>query len=451
MANFSTGLSRFCDRYFQISARGSSFSREVLAGLTTFGAMAYIMAVNPDILSAAGLDRHAMVMTTIASAVIGSLIMALWANLPIALAPAMSSNVIFAQVVVIRMGVPAPVAFTMVLLGGVAFLALSLTQWRQKIVRAFPVPVRLGIHFAIGAFIAHIGMITGGMAVKGSEGLAFGHLADPAVILAIGGLFLTVVLRWSRIPAAMLIAIVTITVIGCFIPHTNGQMVTNLPAQWIDWPHYPWHMLFPYDFKGFFSHFFLVLPVTLYFFLGDFFDATGTMMAVTQRSGLKDKEGQPLLGKAAFASDASASIVGSALGTSTVSAYLESLVGVEEGGRTGLVGVTVALLFAISSLFWPLITSVPAVATAPVLILVGLGMLSGLTDLKDMKGIDQTVPLLMVLVTVMTGDFMISLALGLLLYTLIAFVSRRWSEITMMLIGLDVVFVTYLVLSSGIG
>lgn len=130
---------------------------------------------------------------------------------------------------------------------------------------------------------------------------------------------------------------------------------------------------------------------------------------------------------------------------------MESLVGVEEGGRTGLVGVTVALLFAISSLFWPLITSVPAVATAPVLILVGLGMLSGLTDLKDMKGIDQTVPLLMVLVTVMTGDFMISLALGLLLYTLIAFVSRRWSEITMMLIGLDVVFVTYLVLSSGIG
>lgn len=451
MSVFSTFFNRYCDRYFQISARGSCFWKEVLAGVTTFGAMAYIMAVNPDILSAAGLDRHDMVMTTIASAVLGSLIMALWANLPIALAPAMSSNVIFAQVVVIRMGVPPAVAFTMVLLGGLAFLTLSLTQWRQKIVRAFPVPVRLGIHFAIGAFIAHIGMVTGGLAIKGNDGLAFGHLTDPAVLLAISGLFLAAFLRWSRVPAAMLIVITIITIVGCFVPHGAGAKVTQLPTHWIDWPHYPTHMLFPYDFKGFFSHFFLVLPVTLYFFLGDFFDATGTMMAVIQRSGLKDKEGQPLLGRDAFAADATASIVGSALGTSTVSAYLESLVGVEEGGKTGLVGVTVALLFALSSLFWPLITSVPAVATAPILILVGLGMLSGLTDLKNLSAREQIIPLLMVLITVMTGDFMISLALGLLLFTFLAITTRRWQDITVMLLTLDGVFVTYLVLSSRMG
>ncbi|MCP1216552.1 NCS2 family permease [Acetobacter orientalis] len=448
MPGLPARIGQVFDRYFQVSARGSSFGREIVAGITTFGAMAYIMAVNPDILLAAGLDKNAMVMTTIAAAVCGSLLMALWANLPIALAPAMSSNVIFAQVVVVRMGVPPGVAFTMVLLGGAAFLLLSLTQWRQKIITAFPVPVRLGIHFAIGAFIAHVGMITGGLAVKSKSGLAFGALTDPAVLLTIAGLFLAIILRWSRVPAAMLIAIGAVTVAGCFIPHANGQLVTALPSHWAELPHYPWYMLFPYDFKGFFAQFFMVLPVTLYFFLGDFFDATGTMMAVTQRSGLKDKQGQPLLGRAAFASDATASVVGSALGTSTVSAYLESLVGVEEGGRTGIVGLTVAVLFALSSFFWPLITAVPAVATAPVLILVGLGMLGGLTDLADMPAQDKAVPLLMVLVTVMTGDFMISLALGLLLYTLLLVVRREWSRLSVMLLGLDAVFVVYLFIAA---
>lgn len=451
MAGLPVSISQAIDRYFQVSARGSSFSREIVAGLTTFGAMAYIMAVNPDILSAAGLDKNAMVMTTIAAAVCGSLLMALWANLPIALAPAMSSNVIFAQVVVVRMGVPPGVAFTMVLFGGAAFLLLSLTQWRQKIIAAFPVPVRLGIHFAIGAFIAHVGMITGGLAVKSKGGLAFGTLTDPAVILTVAGLFLAIVLRWSRVPAAMLIAIAVITVAGCFVPHASGQFVTTLPTHWAEVPHYPWYMLFPYDFKGFFSQFFMVLPVTLYFFLGDFFDATGTMMAVTQRSGIKESNGQPVLGKAAFASDATASVVGSALGTSTVSAYLESLVGVEAGGRTGLVGLTVAALFAASSFFWPLITAVPAIATAPVLILVGLGMLGGLSDLAAMPAQDKAVPLLMVLITVMTGDFMISLALGLLLYTILLIARREWSKLSIMLLGLDCVFLVYLFISAHIG
>ncbi|MGO3518519.1 MAG: NCS2 family permease [Acetobacter cibinongensis] len=451
MAGLSARIGQVFDRYFQVSARGSSFGREIIAGITTFGAMAYIMAVNPDVLSAAGLDKNAMVMTTIAAAVFGSLLMGVWARLPIALAPAMSSNVIFAQVVVVRMGVPPAVAFTMVLFGGLAFLLLSLTQWRQKIIAAFPIPVRMGIHFAIGAFIAHIGMVAGGLAVKSNEGLSFGSLTDPAVILSIAGVFLAVVLRWSRVPAAMLFSIIAITIAGCFVPHKGGGLVTSLPAHWAEWPHYPWHMLFPYDFKGFFSHFFMVLPVTLYFFLGDFFDATGTMMAVTQRSGLKDKDGKPLLGQAAFASDATASVIGSALGTSTVSAYLESLVGVEAGGRTGLVGLTVAVLFAASSFLWPLITSVPAIATAPVLILVGLGILGGLTDLRDMSAQDKAVPLLMVLVTVMTGDFMISLALGLLLYTVLVCARRQWKELSIMLVGLDVVFLVYLFISSRMG
>ncbi|GBQ32242.1 xanthine/uracil/vitamin C transporter [Gluconacetobacter sacchari DSM 12717] len=451
MTHDGAGATGWIDRFFHVTRRGSTLPREVVAGLTTFGAMAYIMVVNPAILSMAGLDRHDMIMTTIAASVVGSLLMALLANLPIALAPAMSSNLVFAQVVVVQMGIAPPVAFTMVLIGGLCFVALSLTHWRQKIVMGFPVSVRTGIHCAIGAFIAHIGMVSGGLAVRGGDGLAFGALRDPAVLLGVAGLFLAAALRLLRVPAGMLLTIVAVTVAGCCIHRADGHAVTSLPSAWLEWPRYPAHMLLPFDFHGFFTHFGLVLPVALYFFLGDFFDATGTMMAVTRKAGLSVEDGQPVLGRAAFVADGTASVVGAALGTSTVSAYLESLVGAEAGGRTGLVGVTVAILFALSSVLWPIITAVPAVATAPVLILVGLGMLADLGRAEHDGAAGILAPLLMVLVTVMTGNFMVSLALGLLLHTVLALAARRWSEITPVLLLLDAVFVFYLVLASGIG
>ncbi|GCD53139.1 NCS2 family permease [Acetobacter pasteurianus] len=446
-----SGMRACLDRAFDISGRGSSIPKEVVAGITTFGAMAYIMAVNPNILASAGLDQHAMVITTIASAVVGSFIMAVGANLPIALAPVMSSNVVFAQIVVVRMGVPPAQAFTMVLLGGLAFLFLSLTPWRRRIVETFPLSVKQGIHFAIGAFVAHIGIVNGGLVTKGGEGLVFGQLSNPVVLLALAGVFLAMMLKWARVPAAILLSVIAVTIAGLWVAHPDGSKVTQLPAHWVDWPSYPWFMLFPYDFHGLFANLFLVLPITLYFFLGDFFDATGTMMAVMQRSGLKDKQGQPLLVKSAFVADATASVIGSALGTSTVSAYLESLVGVEEGGRTGLTALVVACLFAVSSILWPLIICVPAVATAPALILVGLGMLGSLTDLKSLAVQERVIPLFMLLVTVLTGDFMVSLAFGLLLHTAFVLTTRKWAELTLMLCGLDCVFILYLVLSSRLG
>ncbi|ACI50252.1 Xanthine/uracil/vitamin C permease [Gluconacetobacter diazotrophicus PA1 5] len=455
MRHDGAGVRGWIDRTFHVTRRGSTLARELVAGLTTFGAMAYIMIVNPAIMALAGLDRHDMIMTTIAASVCGSLLMALMANLPIALAPAMSSNLVFAQVVVVQMGVKPSVAFTMVLIGGLAFVALSLTRWRQRIVMGFPIPVRNGIHCAIGAFIAHIGMVSGGLAVGGAQGFSFGSLHDPAVLLGLAGLFLAATLQMLRVPAGMLLSIVAVTVAGCFVRHPGGHPVTTLPAAWLEWPHYPTNMLFPFDFHGFLSHIGIVLPVTIYFFLGDFFDATGTMMAVTRRAGLTVEDGQPLLGRAAFAADGTASVIGSVLGTSTVSAYLESLVGAEAGGRTGLVGVTVALLFLLSSVLWPVITAVPAVATAPVLVLVGLGMLSDMGRSGAQSGDGDVggvlAPLLMVLVTVMTGNFMVSLALGLLLYTVLAVAGRRWAEVTPILLALDAVFVVYLVLASGMG
>ena len=167
MRDLWSGMRACLARVFDISGRGSSIPKEVVAGITTFGAMAYIMAVNPNILASAGLDQHAMVITTIASAVVGSFIMAVGANLPIALAPVMSSNVVFAQIVIVRMGVPPAQAFTMVLLGGLAFLFLSLTPWRRRIVETFPLSVKQGLHFAIGAFVAHLGLVNGGLVTTG--------------------------------------------------------------------------------------------------------------------------------------------------------------------------------------------------------------------------------------------------------------------------------------------
>lgn len=412
--------------------------------------MAYIMAVNPAIMAAAGLARHDMIMTTIAAAVCGTLMMALLANMPIALAPAMSSNAIFAQIVVQQMHVNVRTAFTIILLGGVAFTLLSVTRLRHRIVHAFPEPIVLGIQVAIGIFIARIGMLTGGLIAPSAEGFHFGDLHDPAVLLALFGLFLSGSLMVLRVPAGMLISILVVTVFGLFV-RSHGHPITALPEHVLDWPHYPTHLLLPFDFHDFASHLGLLIPITLYFLISDFFDATGTMFSVANRAGLRNPDGSTMLGRAAFAADGSASIVGSALGTCTVSAYVESLVGVEAGGRTGLTALTVAMLFLASSVLWPLITIVPAVATAPVLILVGLSMLSSLTHTTSHSREAVLTPMVMLLIAVLTGNFMFSLAIGLLFYSTLLAATRQFSRLTPMVLGLDAVFLFYLVLVSQTG
>ncbi|NIE80829.1 NCS2 family permease [Asaia sp. As-1742] len=443
-------FSSWLERRFSIGQRGSTIQREVLAGLTTFGAMAYIMAVNPAIMANAGLAQHDMIMTTIAAAICGTLLMALFANMPIALAPAMSSNAIFAQIVVKQMHVDVRTAFTIVLLGGVAFTALSVTKLRHRIIQAFPEPIVLGIQVAIGIFIARIGMVTGGLAVSAGDGFHFGALSDPSVLLTLFGVFLAGVFMVMRVPAGMLITILAVTLVSLFV-HKNGHPMASLPGQVVEWPHYPTHLLFPFNFGDFFSHLELLLPITLYFLISDFFDATGTMYSVANRARLTKPDGTTLLGRAAFAADGSASIIGSALGTSTVSAYVESLVGVEAGGRTGLTALVVALLFAASSVLWPLIVMIPPEATAPVLILVGLSMLSALGQAANHSQEALLTPAFMLLIAVLTGNFMISLALGLLFYSLMLVVTRQFVRLTPMVLGLDAVFLFYLILISRTG
>ncbi|GBR44705.1 NCS2 family permease [Neokomagataea thailandica] len=439
----------FLDRWFHISARGSTIPREIIAGLTIFGAMAYIVAVNPMILSGAGLDRHDMVMTTIAGAIAGTLLMALWARLPIALAPAMSSNVLFAQIIVQQAHVRPSTAFTVVLMSGLCFTALSVSRVRQRIIQGFPPSIVLGIQIALGAFIARIGLTSGGIAAPGPEGLSFGSLSDPSVLLCLFGVLLCALLTVLRVPAGLLIGIIVLTALGLIIKDKHGP-ITHLPTHMMDWPHYPSQMFLPFDFHDFWNKIALLLPITLYFLISDFFDATATLMSVAQRAGLTHENGNNSLDHRAFASDGAASIIGAGLGTCTVSAYVESLAGVEAGGRTGLCALIVAVLFGLASFFWPIITAIPAIATAPVLILVGLSMLGALNQLptEPAKGLP---PMIMLLIAAITGNFMLSLTCGLLLYTGIALAQREFKRLTPIVLGLDAAFVFYMILQSHIG
>ena len=434
---------------FGIRHAGSTPFREIVAGVTTFGAMSYIVAVNPAILAATGADRHDLIIVTALAACVGTLLMALLARLPIALAPGMGSNIVFAQIVVVRMGMSYGTALAMVLIGGVLFLVLSATRLRSRMVDGFPDGIRIGMQCGLGLFIAYIGLHGGGLIADGPHGPAFGDLRTSGVLLVFAGLLATPVLLVWRVPGALLLSIVGITIAGLFVHGTGGGMVTPLPAHIMSLPAIPRHVLFAWDFQAFFAHFFLVLPMTLYFFLGDFFSATATLIAVTRRAGLVDAEGRILNGRRAYIADGLASIVGSGLGSPTVVAYVESAAGVESGGRTALTGVVVAFLFFCSIFFWPLIAIIPPQATAPTLVVVGLLMMQGFTQLAADRLEDSIPAVLILLITITTADLMMGICTGCFAYTLMMLARGAWRQLFPVMLSVDVVLVLYIFLSRA--
>lgn len=443
-------LAERLDRRFQLRARGATVAREALAGCTTFAAMSYILVVNPMVLAAAGMDRDGLFLATVLSAMAATLVMALWANLPIALAPGMGTNIVFAQVVVLQMGVPWRTALAMVMLNALIFLALSLTRWRARIVAAFPEPVKLGMQCAIGVFIAWLGLRSGGLLVAdGASLVAFSRLHDGAAWLTLGGILLTAMLLVLRVPGAFLLTMLTVSALGLFVTDAGGRPLTGTPARWFGLPSFTGELLFAPDFRGLASHFMLLLPVTLYFLLIEFFAGTATLFGVIRSAGLLLPDGDLPRARAAFASDALGSVIGAAVGTSTVTAYVESVAGVEAGARTGLSGVVVAALFGLALFCAPILTVIPACATAPVLVIVGVCMLDGLRELDTSTPENSLPPLLMLLVTACSADLMVALTLGCFAYTLMSLARRRWPGC--MMLALDAVFALYLALRGAIG
>lgn len=374
-------MKRFLDSFFKLTENGTSLRGECLAGLTSFAAMAYILAVHPSILEAAGMDRAALVTVTALSAAVGCFLMAGLANYPIAMAPGMGMNAFFALTVCVGMGVPWQGALGIVFWNGVIFLFLSVSGLREKVVESVPEGLKLGVQAGIGFFIAFIGLRNAGIVVDHPATLVgLGDMKSAAIWLALGGIGLTGVLLARRIPGGVLISIGAVSVIGCLVPTEEGA-ITALPGSWVSLPASPVGTSFALDLTYPFLNWRVAWPLVFAFLFVDLFDSLGTLMGVSRSAGLLNAEGRlPRMNRALLA-DAGATVSGALLGTSPVTSYIESAAGVKAGGRTGLTSVVVGLCFIGALFFTPLILALPALATGAALVVIGLTMVDGMRHL----------------------------------------------------------------------
>ena len=364
------------ENFFKLKEHNTDVKTEILAGITTFMTMAYILVVNPDILSAAGMDKGGVFTATALSAAIATFAMALYAKLPFALAPGMGLNAFFAFTVAGQMGKSWQFALTAVLIEGIIFILLSAVKAREAIFNAIPMNLKNAVSVGIGLFIAFIGLTSAGIIVQGDGVLVgLGNLKDPACILAIIGLIITGILLVKKVRGALLIGILITTVIGIPMGVTVlpegfsgiGSLV-SLPPSVSD---------IAFKFVGWDEIFSLEMLVVVFTFLFvDIFDTVGTLVGVASKADMLDEKGQLPKVSQALLSDAIGTVAGACLGTSTVTTYVESASGVAYGGSTGLTAFTTAVMFVLALFFAPIFTMVPSAATAPVLVIVGLFMMS---------------------------------------------------------------------------
>lgn len=372
-------------RLFQLDHHRTTVGRELLAGLTTFAAMAYILAVNPAILGNTGMDKGALVTVTALTAAIATAIMALLTNYPIALAPGMGINAFFTFTIVLGKGVPWTEALGMVFVNGVIFLLLSVTGVREKIIAAIPPALKIAVTCGIGLFIAFIGLQKGGVIVAHpATYVAPGDFSSGPVALCLFGIVLTAVLVARRIPGAIVIGIAVVTLLGLFVSAGGNRMVTSMPQSWMSLPASPAPVAFKLTFQFLTSAhaILMVLPLVLTLLMVDMFDNIGTLIGVTKRAGFLEPDGTlPKAGRALVA-DSLATLLSAVCGTSTVVSYIESASGVEAGGRTGLTTLTTSVLMLLALFFTPLILVIPAAATAPALVIVGVFMMQSVTEIE---------------------------------------------------------------------
>ncbi|MFD2234897.1 NCS2 family permease [Phaeospirillum tilakii] len=411
------------DRLFALRARGSSVGTELLAGLTTFLTMAYIIIVNPAILAEAGLPHGAAFVATCLAAALGSLLMGLIANYPIALAPGMGLNAYFTYTVVLGQGHPWPVALGAVFLSGVVFLILVATPAREAIIAAIPRGLKLAISAGIGLFLGLIALKNAGIVVASPATLVtLGPLHRPEPLLAVAGLLLMAGLEARRVPGAILIGILATAAAGMALGVSPfGGLVAAPPALAPTW--------LAMDVGGAFD---LGLATIVFAFLFVvLFDNVGTLVGVTHRSGLADAEGRvPGVGRVLVA-DALAVAGGAMLGTSPTTSYIESAAGIRAGGRTGLTALTVAALFLLALLFSPLAASIPPYATAPALLFVACLMAGGLSGIA-WDDVTEAVPAaITALAMPLTFSIAHGIAFGLISFAAIKLLAGRGREVSL--------------------
>ena len=436
------------ERVFKLSEKGTTVKTEILAGLTTFVAMAYIIFVNPSILADAGIPKEAAIAATVWSAVIGSAAMGLWANFPVAVAPGMGLNAFFAYYVCGVLGLHWTVALGAVFFSGIVFLLLTVTHVRQLLIDAVPMNLKYAIVVGIGMFIAFIGLQNAGIVVKNDATVvALGHVTQPGPLLACCGLMLTAGLMARNVQGSLLIGILVTAVLGMVFgvsPAPSGidsVMSFSLPSLA--------PTLMQLDIMGALKY--GIISIIFACTIVELFDNMGTLIGLSRKARLMDDKGHIENLDKALVTDSDATVVSSFLGTSTVTRYVESAAGIGAGGRTGLTSVVTAAMFILSAFFAPLVSAIPDAAIAPSLIIVGIMMLSSFRDIK-WEDMEDAIP------GFFAGIFMAfcysisyGIAAGFLFYCIIKTVKGKAKEIHPILWVATILFVLNFVILAKIG
>ncbi|WP_226892355.1 NCS2 family permease [Paraclostridium bifermentans] len=440
-AQTSNNKKSMLDRVFKLTENNTNVKTEVIAGMTTFMTMAYILVVNPSILGDAGMDKDAVFAATAIAAFIGSCIMGFLANYPIALAPGMGLNAFFAYTVVLQMGYSWQFALCAVLIEGVIFILLTLTNVREKIIDCIPGVLKHAVTAGIGLYIAFIGLVNAGIVQGGGAILQLGNMQSPTVVLAILGLVIAAVLLSRNVKGTFLLAMVVTTAIGIIaglvqLPHALVSSIPSLKPVFLQAFSVPVDQIFSLD----------MLVVVFTFLFVDLFDTVGCLVGVASKGNMLDENGKLPKAKEALFADAIATTTGSLLGTSTVTAYIESAAGIGEGGRTGLTAVTTGILFLLSLFFAPIFTSIPPQATAPVLILVGVMMASSLLEI-DFSDFTNAIPAFLTFAMMpLAYSIADGIIFGIISFTILKLATGNKKEVNISLILLSIMFILKFVL-----
>jgi AGZA family xanthine/uracil permease-like MFS transporter len=421
------------DKFFQLQAHGTSVRTEIIAGVTTFLTLAYIIFVNPSILAETGMDQGAVFVATCLAAAIGTLIMGLLANYPVALAPGMGLNAYFAFGVVLGMGYTWQVGLGAVFISGVIFLILSLLPVREWIINAIPDGLKRAISAGIGLFLAIIALKNAGWVVDHPATLVtLGDIGSAPALLAAAGFLLIAVLDARRIPGAIIISILAVTAGGIALGVSPAGGFMSMPPSLM-----PTFMQM--DIAGALS--IGLVSIIFAFLFVDLFDTAGTLVGLAHRGNLLDKDGRLPRLKRALMADSTATIAGAALGTSTTTSYIESAAGIKAGGRTGLTAVTVGVLFLLALFFSPLAGTVPAYATAPALLFVACIMTRGLAEI-DWDDITESVPAVLTAIAMpLTFSIATGLGLGFIAYAVIKPLAGKASDVPVAVYVIAALFV----------
>ncbi|MFT6991041.1 MAG: AGZA family xanthine/uracil permease-like MFS transporter [Paraglaciecola sp.] len=439
-------MSNFLEHFFKLKEKGTNLKTEFIAGLTTFAAMSYVLVVNPSILGAGGMPIEGLITVTAIAACLGTLLMAFMTNYPIAMAPGMGLNAFFAFTICLTREIPWDAALGIVFWNGILFLLLSLTGVRTKIAEAIPAALKIGVQCGIGLFIAFIGLKNAGLVVDNpATFVSIGDLSEPATLLALAGIILTIVLVIRKVTGAILISVIILSLVGAFIPVGDGYL-TQHTNQFIGLPDSISSTFFAMDIMYPIEYFAETWDLIFALLFVNMFDTIGTLIGVSRRANLLDKDGKlPKMGKAMTA-DAVASVMGAAVGTSPVTSYVESAAGVSAGGRTGLTSVFVALCFMLALFLTPLMKVIPLMATTPALIMVGILMMDSFRqlDFDDLTSLaTATVALLAMPLTFSISE---GIALGFITYVGIMLGTGRYKQVTLITYIMAAVFVMRYVL-----